>query len=104
MIIQSAITIFHVDRSLNRSLEICPESHVNMVDARLFHGCPLTLFVYFLFVHVNMVDARLFHGCPLTLFVYLTISSNEKYGQKRAESDPLTLLGSSKRQKQKPQT
>ena len=68
MIIQSAIIIFHVDRSLNRSLEICPESHVNMVDVRLFHGC------------------------PLTLFVYLTISSNEKYGQERAESDTLTLL------------
>ena len=67
MIIQSAITIFHVDRPLNRSLEICPESHVNMVDARLFHGC------------------------PLTFFVYLTISSNEKYGQERAESDPLTF-------------
>jgi len=80
MIIQSAVIILHVDRSLNRSLEICPESHVNMVDARLFHGC------------------------PLTLFVYLTISSNEKYGLERAESDPLTLLGSSKRQKQKPQT
>ena len=59
MIIQSAIIIFHVDRSLDRSLEICPESHVNMVDARLFHER------------------------PLTLFVYLTISSNEKYGQGR---------------------
>lgn len=68
MSIQSAVNIFHVERALNRSLEICPENHINIVDACLLHGC------------------------PLTLFVYITISSNENYGQERAESGPLTLL------------
>ena len=69
MIIQSAVIMLHVDRPLNRSLEICPGKHVNMVNACLFYGFPLILFVNF------------------------TISSNDKYGQEsRSESVSLTLL------------
>lgn len=58
MIIQSAVIVLHVDRSLDRSLEICPENHVNMVDARLFHGCPLTLFFILPFVLTKNTDKK----------------------------------------------